>query len=453
MDITAIRTPGLGDTTYLLVHDGAGIIVDPQRDTDRFLEAAEAAGAQIQYILETHLHNDYISGGREVASRSRGQLVLPAAAGVAFDHVPAFHLEDIEMDGGLRIRPLHTPGHTPEHVSYLVLLDRQPVALFSGGSLLTGSAGRTDLLGAPRARQLATLQFGSLQRLTSLPDAVALYPTHGAGSFCSAASAGKSSSTIGYEKAHNPALLHADAAAFATAQLAGLQPYPRYYVSMGAINMLGPTPIPERPIPELAPNDLLTMADAVEIVDARPREKFAAGHISGSIGIELDNQFAVWVGWVLPFNSPLVLVLEPNQDLAEVAVQLARIGLDDIRGVVRGLDGWNRADQPLATYRTVEQEQFAAAIRNRVAHQLLDVRAPGEWTEGHIQGAVHRYVPDLTSGVPEEFSQDEPVWVACASGYRATIAAGMIERAGFCPIVLARGGVPDVLDLLARTTA
>src|SRR5581483_3797443 len=212
MDIAAFRTPGLGDTTYLLTHEGVGILVDPQRDVDRFIDFADGAGIRIGHVLETHLHNDYVSGGREAARRSRAQLVLPAAAGAAFEHVPAFHLEDLEAEAQLTIRPIHTPGHTPEHVSYLVLLDRRPVALFSGGSLLAGSAGRTDLLGPARAGQLGVLQFGSLQRLAALPDEVPLYPTHGAGSFCSASLASRGTSTIGHEKAFNPALAHRDAA-------------------------------------------------------------------------------------------------------------------------------------------------------------------------------------------------------------------------------------------------
>ena len=199
MDVKTIRTPGLGDTTYLLSHNGQSVVVDPQRDVDRFLEAASADGVRIRYVLETHVHNDYVSGGRELARRAQAELVLPAGAGVAFEHTPAFHLEDLG-DDGLVVRPIHTPGHTPEHVSYLVLIDGQPAALFSGGSLLVGSAGRPDLLGTERAHQFAIAQFRSMQRLASLPDELDLYPTHGEGSFCSASSAGRTTSTIGMEK-------------------------------------------------------------------------------------------------------------------------------------------------------------------------------------------------------------------------------------------------------------
>jgi glyoxylase-like metal-dependent hydrolase (beta-lactamase superfamily II)/rhodanese-related sulfurtransferase len=199
VDVKAIRTAGLGDTTYILSHGGLGVVVDPQRDVDRFLDAGRADGVRIRYVLETHVHNDYISGGRELARRAQAELVLPAGAGVAFDHTPAFHLEDMTADG-LVVRPIHTPGHTPEHVSYLVLVDGEPVALFSGGSLLVGSAGRPDLLGIERAHQLALAQFQSVQRLARLPDELELFPTHGEGSFCSASSAARQTSTIRSEK-------------------------------------------------------------------------------------------------------------------------------------------------------------------------------------------------------------------------------------------------------------
>jgi hydroxyacylglutathione hydrolase len=226
MHIQTLRTPGLGDATYVLTHQDLAIVVDPQRDIERFWDAAREAGADDRFVLETHVHNDYVSGGRTLAGETGTQLVLPAGAGAAFQHVPAFHLEDVPADAGLVIRPVHTPGHTPEHVSYLVLLDGQPAALFSGGSLLVGSAGRTDLLGAPRARQLARLQYGSVHRLAQLPDDVGLFPTHGEGSFCTTSGAGRTSSSIGQENHSNPVLAHRDAEAFADAQLANLRTWP-----------------------------------------------------------------------------------------------------------------------------------------------------------------------------------------------------------------------------------
>ena len=451
MHISTLRTPGLGDTTYLLSHAGVAIVVDPQRDVERFLEAAHEAGAEIRFVLETHVHNDYVSGGRILAGEAGARLLLPAGAGVAFEHVPAFHLEDVPADAGLVIRPIHTPGHTPEHVSYLVLLEGRPVAVFSGGSLLVGSAGRSDLLGEPRARQLARLQYGSVHRLAQLPDGVGLFPTHGEGSFCAASGAGRTSSTIGEEKRSNPVLAHQDADAFADAQLANLQPYPRYYAHMAPINVLGPRPLPKVEIPELSSTEAAALDSQTWLVDARPRAAFAAGHIPGALGIELADDFATWVGWLLPFDAPVILVLEPDQSVTEVRTQLARIGFERVLGVVRGVGAWRAEGRPLASFRTVDAGAFAKAVQHGQAAQVLDVRSPAEWQAGHLLGSVHHYLPDLAAAIPEEITADRDVWVACASGYRASIAAGLLERAGYRPVVLLGGGIGDVLAALSSS--
>ena len=445
VDVKAIRTPGLGDTTYLLSYIGRGVVVDPQRDVERFLEAAHAQGIRVRYVLETHVHNDYVSGGRELARRAQAELVLPAGAGVAFDHTPAFNLEDLADDDSLIVRPIHTPGHTPEHVSYLVLVDGKPAALFSGGSLLVGSAGRTDLLGAERAHQLSRAQFQSVQRLSRLPDDVWLYPTHGEGSFCSASSAGRASSTIGTEKRTNPLLQQPGPEEFVRAQLAGLQPYPKYYAFMGPINTLGPTPLPEFNVRELTPEEVKARLADIHVVDVRARSAFAAGHIPGSLGIELADDFGTWVGWLVPFNAPIVLVLDDDQDRQEAVVQLERIGFDRVQGVLGGMAAWRQAGYSLSTYELVDALTFARAVADGSARQILDVRSPAEWQTGSLPGAHWRYVPDLVEGAPSDLEATQPVWLLCASGFRANIAAGLLQRHGYTPIVLATGGVGDVL--------
>jgi hydroxyacylglutathione hydrolase len=451
MHISTLRTPGLGDTTYLLSHAGVAIVVDPQRDVERFLEAAHEAGAEIRFVLETHVHNDYVSGGRILAGEAGARLLLPAGAGVAFEHTPAFHLEDVPADAGLVIRPIHTPGHTPEHVSYLVLLEGRPVAVFSGGSLLVGSAGRTDLLGEPRARQLARLQYGSVHRLAQLPDGVGLFPTHGEGSFCAVSGAGRTSSTIGEEKRSNSVLAHQDADAFADAQLADLQPYPRYYAHMAPINVLGPLPLPKIEIRELSSTEADARDSQTWLIDARPRAAFAAGHFPGALGIELADDFATWVRWLLPFDAPVILVLEPDQSVTEVRTQLGHIGFERVLGVVRGVDSWRVEGYPVASFRTVDVGTFAKAVQNGQAPQVLDVRSPAEWQAGHLLGSVHHYLPGLAAAIPEEITADRDVWVACASGYRASIAAGLLERAGYRPVVLHGGGIGDVLAALSSS--
>jgi hydroxyacylglutathione hydrolase len=330
-------------------HNGLGVVVDPQRDVDRFLDQGSVDGIRIRYVLETHVHNDYVSGGRELARRTQAELVLPAGAGVAFYHTPAFHLEDLGGNG-LAVRPIDTPGHTPEHVSYLVLVDGEPAALFSGGSLLVGSAGRPDLLGTECAHQLAVAQFNSVRRLARLPDELQLFPTHGEGSFCSASSAGRRTTTIGLEKRTNPLLQHQTAGGVRNGSTGGLQPYPKYYAFMGCINTLGPQPLPRQAIPEFSSEELHGQLDEVVVVDARPRAAFASAHIPGSLGIELADDFGTWVGWLAPFNTPIALVLDRDQDLAEAVVQLQRIGFDQVRGVMWGMQFWLEADYAAQSY-------------------------------------------------------------------------------------------------------
>lgn len=441
MEISSIRTPGLGDSTYIATHDGVAIVVDPQRDFERFLDPVRDAGADVAYVLETHLHNDYVSGGRELARVTGADLVLPAASGAAFAHVPAFHLEDFVL-GPLAIRPIHTPGHTPEHTSYLLFVDDEPVVVFSGGSLLVGSAGRTDLLGADRARQLARLQYISVNRLAELPDDVQLCPTHGEGSFCTTTGAGIYTSTIGTERRSSLILKYPDQDSFVEGQLGVLSPYPTYYAHMGPTNLMGPEPLPDTSIPELRVGEI---PEGAHIVDIRLREHFAAGHLVGSLGFPDFERVAVWAGWLLPFDSAVVLVATPDQDVEEIVRQFARIGFDHVVGVVYDLSG---AD--LIGYRTVDRDEFVNAVRNREATQVVDVRAPDEWDIFHIEGSLHHYVPDLLEPV-DDLEPDEDVWVVCATGFRATIAAGLLERAGYRPVVVDRGGVADLIDSPAIT--
>lgn len=442
MEVIPFHTPGLGDHTYLLTHEGLGVLVDPQRDIDRFLTAAAERDVELRLVLETHVHNDYVSGAGQAARRTGAELVLPAAAAPAYRHTPAFHLEEITAGPGLVVRPIHTPGHTPEHTSYLVLVDGEPVALFSGGSLLVASAGRPDLLGPDRARTLARLQHGSLRRLAALPPQVALYPTHGAGSFCTASGAGRATSTIGAERTGNPLLAVEDPERFADELLAFPAPIPAFYRHMGPANLLGAPPMPAPYVPELSVAELQRgdLPADTWVVDIRPRAAQAAGRLPGSLGIELDDDFGSWAGWLLPYRAPLVLVAEPDQDVAEAVVQLARLGIDTVRGVVRHL-----GQAATERFRLVELRDFLDLL-DRPDAQVLDVRMPSEWRETRLAGAVHRFLPELMhEGIPDVLDRDRPVLVACASGRRSAIAATLLLRAGFQPVVLTGAGVAEAV--------
>ena len=440
MEITTVRTPGVGDNTYVVVHDGQAIVVDPQRDIDRFLFLLGETNAELRYIFETHIHNDYVSGGRELAAVTGAELVLPAAGAVKFDHLPAFHNEDINS-GDWSIRPIHTPGHTPEHLSYLAVVDGEPVALFSGGSLLVGSAGRPDLLGMDRARTLAHLQYLSVNRLAELPEMVGLYPTHGAGSFCTSTVAGAHTSTIGQEKRSNPVLQHSDRESFILDQLAGLQPFPSYYAYMGPTNLAGPEPIPAPGLREVAASEI----GGSTVVDIRPAERYAAGHLPGSIGIPFGDQVGVWAGWVLPFDTEVILVAERGQDVDEVHRQFSRIGFDQVVGVVFDLP----PDIELVSYEVLRLADFLDRMRTDLGGQIIDVRAPNEWAEGTIEGSTLLYVPDLYEDT-SKIDPSQPAWLLCGTGHRSTIAAAALERDGLRPAVLVGHGVADVIRHLPR---
>lgn len=435
MRIEAIRTEGLGDSTYILIHDGVAIVVDPQRDIDRFEAVLNDTGADLRCVLETHLHNDYVSGGLALSRAAHAELVMPAGAAPVFRHRPAFHHEDIELDG-ITVRPLHTPGHTPEHTSYLVTVDGREQALFSGGSLLVGSAGRSDLLGEERAETLARLQYGSVNRLANLPEDVGLYPTHGAGSFCTTSGAGTLTSTIGDEKRSNPVLAYVDEDDFVKGQLSNLVPYPSYYRHMAPINLRGLAE-PDFSVPLLD-----AIPEGVTVVDARPVHRFASGHIPGALGIELRDSFSTWVGWLTDHNTPLVLVLDEDQNAEEAMRQLARIGYDRVLGIVRN------PSEGLQSFRTVDRNEYAEAARG--GDQLLDVRAPDEWDTGTVEGSVLTYLPDLAESIPSGLDSSRPVWVACGSGYRAAIAAGILQDRGFTPILLGGDGISDVRRILSE---
>lgn len=435
MEVVSFRTPGLGDQTFLLTHEGKGVLVDPQRDIDRFLVAAAERDVELRFVLETHLHNDYVSGAGQAAAETGAELVLPAGAGTAYRYTPAFHREDIEA-GDLVIRPVHTPGHTPEHTSYLVLLDGQPAALFTGGSLLVAAVGRTDLLGPERARTLALLQHQSVRRLGRLPREVEVYPTHGAGSFCTSGDAGRKTTTVGAELDGNPLLNAGDAEEFADRLLASPKPIPAYYRFMGPANTLS---VP--PMPPVEPRELDRPVEGTHVVDIRPRRSQAGGMLPGSLGIELEDDFGVWAGWLLPYREPITLVAEPGQDVAEAVTQLARIGVDEVAGVVRRL-----GDAATQTYGLLELRAFARRVAEPGA-RVLDVRAPSEWEQARLGWAVERFLPDLfTQGVP--FEPGEPVYVACASGRRASIAASELARQGYEAVALDGAGIPEVVEEL-----
>jgi glyoxylase-like metal-dependent hydrolase (beta-lactamase superfamily II)/rhodanese-related sulfurtransferase len=451
VDLDVVVTTGLGDNSYVLASGGEALVVDPQRDVDRYFAAAEAMGARIRRVLETHVHNDYLSGAQELRAAAGAEIVGPSGAGYGFAYHPVSEGDELAL-GGLRIVAIATPGHTPEHVAYLVYGpgDDAPTAVFTGGSLMVGGAGRTDLVGDDRTEELTRAQYRTLRRLASLPDPVRVLPTHGAGSFCGVAgpSGQERVSTIAEERAQNAALAAPDEPAFVRDQLSGLQAYPAYYRHMAAANRAGP-PVRGH-VPEAAalnPEAFAARMDAgAWPVDARWRVQFARAHVPGSVNVELDDSFATYVGWVVPFDAPIVLVLtEPEADASEAMVQLFRIGYDQVQGYLAGgVDAWLTSGRPVDSYRVAGLDELCRRYRSASPPNILDVRQDTEWSDGHIPESTHVFVGDLPHHLEDVPPQGE-VWTICRSGRRAAIAASLLDRNGIPTRLVDGTGVVDFL--------
>ncbi|MGZ9160765.1 MAG: MBL fold metallo-hydrolase, partial [Candidatus Limnocylindrales bacterium] len=420
MDLHVILTPGLGNAAYLLASGREAVAVDPPRDAWRLVAAAEARGWRITHVVETHVHNDYLSGALELRAALGTELVLPARGRYAFEHRGADDGDVLEIDG-LRLTARATPGHTPEHLAWEVVDGGVgATAILTGGSLLVGSAGRTDLLGDDQTEALTRAQFHSLRALAGLADDVAVLPTHGAGSFCSAGPpGGERTTTMGTERTTNPFLRIDDEAAFRTALLRGLGPYPTYYREMAAINRVGAavlggvsTPPPMSPEAVSA----AVGAGGAVIVDARSRAEFAAGHVPASLNIELADSFASYVGWFVAFGAPIVLVLPNPQEaaLAEATTQLFRIGYDRIVGVLdSGTEAWVAGGGRLDSYPMTTIAATRDALARGTRLHLLDVRDPLEWRgEGDVPTAIELSLGDLP-GRFDSLPRDAPITVMC----------------------------------------
>ncbi len=426
--IIPIDTPSLGDRSYL-AHDGRdALVVDPQRDIDRVLQLAEAEQVQITHVFETHIHNDYLTGGLALAREVGAAYHVNADDEVRFRRAPIRAGDVVEVSPALRMRAIATPGHTYTHLSYALESDGEQAGVFTGGSLLFGATGRPDLLGDEHTRELARRQYASARRLADeLPDPTPVLPTHGFGSFCSAgASSGASASTIGDERRINPALL-LDESRWIADLLAGLEAYPAYYAQMSPGNLLGPS-APDLTPP--APVDAEVVAGRIAsgewVVDLRHRTAFAAGHVGGSLNVGLDGQFATYVGWLAPWDTPLTLLGDDPDQIAEAQRELTRIGIDRLHGAAHGRPrDWSTG--PLSTFPRADFHDLARARQDRDV-TVLDVRRPSEFAASHLEGAVNVPIHEVLDR-RDELPGGE-LWIHCASGYRASIVASLLAAHG-----------------------
>ena len=432
--IVPVDTPTLGDRSYV-AHDGqVAVVIDPQRDIDRVLALTDGAGVRITHVFETHIHNDYVTGGLALAQATGAAYHLNAADDVAFERTPIADGDVVEVSPTMRIRAIATPGHTHTHLSYVlesapaVGADFDAVGVFTGGSLLFGTTGRPDLLGHEHTHELVHRQYASAHRLADeLPEHTQVLPTHGFGSFCSVApTGGTSASTIGAEKRHNPALT-TDEERWVADTLAGLDAYPAYYAHMGPANLAGPA-APDLTEPEAADRDTIAarIAAGEWVVDLRTRTAFAAGHVVGTLNFGLDGAFATYLGWLIPWGTPLTLLGETPEQVAEAQRELVRIGIDRLEGAATGAP----ADWTDGELGHLERAVFAdlAQVRHHRPVHVLDVRRASEFAAGHIDGATHIPLHELLTRLDDV--PDGEVWVHCASGYRASIAASVLAARG-----------------------
>jgi glyoxylase-like metal-dependent hydrolase (beta-lactamase superfamily II) len=436
LDVHRFVDEGLGNTSYLVeVGDGRALVVDPVRDPTPYLAAAERLGLEIAFVAETHLHADFVSGGRELAAVG-AELLAPSAGGLAFDHRGLVDREEVDL-GGLTLRAIATPGHTPEHLSYEVADGADTLALFTGGSLIVGSIARTDLISDDQTERLTHLAYKSIrERLGAFADHVAVFPTHGAGSFCSAPGGTERTTTIERERASNPVFTTPDEDRFVLTFLAGLGTYPPYFLRTREINRRGPGIFGDRlRLPELSRLDAddvrRLVRDGAVVIDARSFEAFAHGHIAGSLSIELRPQFASWLGWVIPDGLPLVFVLDAAQDRSDLVRQCLNIGYGCPAGeLAGGIAAWDEAPSVI--------DLVEPGMRHG---SLIDVRQHIELASGRIAGSRAIELGDIErTELPSG-----PLTLYCGHGERGMTAASLLERMGRTDVAVLRGGPNDWL--------
>ncbi|MEV5575245.1 MBL fold metallo-hydrolase [Spirillospora sp. NPDC052269] len=429
--VETLELEGLGNRSYLAGGPRAAVVVDPPRDIDQVIAAAARRGVRVAYVAETHVHNDYVTGGLDLARIAGAGYLVPAAADVAYARIPVADGDTVELDEGLVLRAVATPGHTPHHTSYVLEEDGRAVAAFTGGSLLIGSVGRPDLVEPRLTEQLARAQYASVRRLADeLADEVTVLPTHGFGSFCSSSQAEGDTTTIGLERARNAALTK-DVDTFVAEMLAGLDDIPAYYAHMGPVNAAGPAPVDLTPVRRADAAEIAARLAAGEwVVDLRNRVAFAAGHVAGSFNFEGDGKLATYLAWLIPWGRPVTLLGENAEQIADAQRELARVGIDRPAAAATGgpADWIVDGDKPRSFARATFAD-LAAALRDGGQRPVvLDVRRDSERELGFVEGSVHIPIHELRRRT-DEIPAGE-VWVHCAGGLRAATAASLLDAAG-----------------------
>jgi hydroxyacylglutathione hydrolase len=438
---------GLGNSAYLVGSHASkrAVLIDPLRDVDRYQRAAEQMGVVITHVLDTHLHNDFVSGARELAAQTGAVIGVGAQFGVEFEHHALAEGDEVSLGEGA-IHVLATPGHTPEHIAFVLQKNGAPEALFSGGALMVGGAARTDLLGHDQAAPLARALYHTLHdKILPLADSVCVYPTHGAGSFCAAPVSDERTTTIGQERRHNALIAAQSEDEFVARALSGLPSYPVYYPHVRAANKRGPRVLGNGGVPVLSPLSAEDVHGHVErgvlILDVRRPPAVAEAHIPGAYTIKVDAPLTTWAGWLIPFGAPLILVAENASERVNAVRQLVRIGYDNLLGYLKGgLEAWTEAGLRTETVPTITAKELRERLNDGDGPTVLDVRQDSEWRAGHIPGAVH-----IENGrLPYDelpFAKTQPIAVQCAHGSRSMAAISILLRRGYRNVMQVKGGL------------
>ena len=464
----------LAHASYLIGSEGEAVVVDPQRDVDQYIDEAGAQGFEIKYVIETHLHADFVSGHRELAARTGAEIVFGKEAGATFPHRAVKDGDEIKI-GKVVMRIMETPGHTPESISVLVTDAEtgqgekgksgtgeeggeeggqvQPQKILTGDTLFVGDVGRPDLAGGKgyTPQMMAAMMYDTLHgKLLKLDDATEVYPAHGAGSMCGKNMSKETSSTIGDQRRFNYALQPMSKDEFVRMMTADLPESPAYFPKDAEINRTGAEALSQLPeIVALTPaqiRDLTgrtpTSSPQYMILDVRAAAEFGAGHIPGSINIGLGGQFAIWAGTLIPIGTPIVIVAESEESAQEAVTRLARVGHESVKGYLAGgIAAWNKAGLELASLPQITVDELNELISNPASLQIVDVRRPPEYAGGHVPHAIHASLSDLQKAFSSlELDPNKPTAVICAGGYRSSAASSILQQHGFSNLLNVSGG-------------
>jgi hydroxyacylglutathione hydrolase len=439
----------LAHASYLIGSEGEAAVVDPQRDVDQYINEAAGQDLKIKYIIETHLHADFVSGHRELAARTGAEIVFGAKADAAIPHRPVKDGDELTI-GALKLAVIETPGHTPESICVLVTEtsdEAAPQKVLTGDTLFIGDVGRPDLAGGKgyTSQDMAGMMYDSLhQKLLKLDDSVEVYPAHGAGSMCGKNLSSETSSTIGQQRKFNYALQPMTREQFVTMMTTDLPEAPAYFSRDAEINREGAPALSRLPEPRaMSPEEVHEVGQhGCVILDVRSAADFGAGHVPGSLNIGLGGQFASWAGSLIPLTAPIVIVAGSEEQIAEAQTRLARVGLENIQGYLEGgVDAWQNSRRQLATVPQISVAELKEMIETRPALQVVDVRRAAEYQSGHAPRAAHAPLANLRERVPTlNFDPAKKTAVICAGGYRSSAATSILEQTGFTDLLNVTGG-------------